>query len=69
MLIIIFIYNLYLDLKHTVAGQNISINLEHHEKSCFTLLNKHKFERIILNYISNALKFTPPKGAITFFAK
>ncbi len=35
------------------------------EESLHILLDKNKFEKILHNYLSNAMKFTPPKGTVT----
>lgn len=39
------------------------------DRSLFVLLDTNKFEKIINNYLSNALKFTPPGGIVKIIAK
>ena len=48
--------------------QGFEVNF-HADKSLHILLDKSKFEKIIHNFLSNAMKFTPPKGKITLTAK
>ena len=39
------------------------------EKELYLLLDKGKFEKILHNYLSNAIKFTPPKGSVDLIVK
>lgn len=44
--------------------KDILLSFESSEKQIFTAFDKRKMERIIFNFLSNAFKFTPGKGAI-----
>jgi signal transduction histidine kinase/DNA-binding response OmpR family regulator len=49
-----------------IMNNQLSFNLDFQiDKSLCILLDKSKFEKIIQNYLSNALKFTPPGGQIS----
>lgn len=45
--------------------KGIQLKFESSDKEIFALIDIEKFERIILNLLSNAFKFTPPGGKVT----
>jgi len=49
-------------------GVELSINYKA-DKTLHLLLDREKVEKIIQNYLSNALKFTPPKGKVRLLIK
>lgn len=47
-------------MEHT----GLTLRFENLERSLYTLADKEKLERAVLNMLSNAMKFTPPGGTI-----
>lgn len=46
------------------AHTAVTLNYTSHPESIYTLADAQKLERMVLNIISNAIKFTPPGGTI-----
>ena len=68
----VFFYNYFLQIFHSFQPLASNKTLEYHidyqvSKSLIIQLDKTKFEHIITNLISNAIKYTPENGSIHVF--
>ncbi len=50
-------------------SKNISLRLNSNKDSCFVYLDNDKFDKILSNLLSNALKFTPNNGFVSVTIK
>lgn len=55
--------------KYIAVRKNINFKFSSEYNNYITRFDKDKIERILLNLISNAIKFTPEAGSITFMLK
>ncbi|MDA3893105.1 MAG: response regulator [Salinivirgaceae bacterium] len=67
--IISFIDSTVLSFADFRESKNISLEFLPEENELFMLFDKDKIEKIILNLLSNAFKFTPEGGSIKVFAE
>lgn len=63
--IILFIQELSLSFTDVAERKNICFSFTTDKKSLITFFDHDKIERIIFNLLSNAFKFTLPKGKVT----
>lgn len=63
--IVLYLKNLFFSLESFTEKRNISLNFISDEKDIQVVFDAEKMERIIMNIVSNALKFTPENGEIT----
>ncbi|OPX44898.1 alkaline phosphatase synthesis sensor protein PhoR [Ruminiclostridium hungatei] len=57
--------DIVLPVAHFVRNKNISLIFDTEMEEKLIAFDQEKIERVILNLLSNALKFTPPGGAIS----
>jgi len=62
--IVLYLKNLFFSLESFTDKRNISLNFISDEMDIQVVFDAEKMERIIMNIVSNALKFTPENGEI-----
>lgn len=63
--IVLYLKNLFFSVESFTEKRNISLNFISDEKEIQAAFDSEKMEKIIMNIVSNALKFTPENGEIT----
>jgi DNA-binding response OmpR family regulator/nitrogen-specific signal transduction histidine kinase len=63
--IVLYLKNLFFSLESFTEKRNISLNFISDEEDIQVVFDAEKMQRIIMNIVSNALKFTPENGEIT----
>ena len=63
--IVLFLKNLFFSVESFTEKRNISLNFISDEKEIQAVFDSEKMEKIIMNIVSNALKFTSENGEIT----
>ncbi|MBB6215436.1 signal transduction histidine kinase [Anaerosolibacter carboniphilus] len=58
------IYDVVENFKYQCMSKNIEVNYEI-EENIFIYADKHRMSQILINLLSNALKFTTPEGQVT----
>lgn len=62
--IIILVKNIVDEFEYVASERHITLTFEHDQESLFLWIDPHNFDKIIINLISNAFKFTPDNGSI-----
>ena len=63
--IVLYLKNLFFSVESFTEKRNISLNFISDETNIQAVYDSEKMEKIIMNIVSNALKFTPKNGEIT----
>ncbi|MHB1146786.1 MAG: hybrid sensor histidine kinase/response regulator transcription factor [Lutibacter sp.] len=63
--IVLYLKNLFFSVESFTEKRNISLNFISDETNIQAVYDAEKMEKIIMNIVSNALKFTPENGEIT----
>jgi len=63
--IVLYLKNLFFSVESFTEKRNISLNFISDEKDIQASFDSEKMDKIIMNIVSNALKFTPENGEIT----
>lgn len=62
--IIILVKNIVDEFEYVASERHITLTFVHDQESLFLWIDTHNFDKIIINLISNAFKFTPDNGSI-----
>lgn len=62
--IIILVKNIVDEFEYVASERHITLTFEHDKESLFLWIDPHNFDKIIINLITNAFKFTPDNGSI-----
>jgi signal transduction histidine kinase len=65
----IFLENAVIPFKAFAGDRNISLNILYHLSNNYIVLDYDYMKRVIVNLVSNAIKFTPGGGFVTLSAK
>ena len=63
-----FVRGLASNVQHTAHARQLALRVELKDTLGWALLDREKLEKILLNLLFNALKFTPPGGHVTLRA-
>lgn len=67
--IVLYLKNLFYSVESVAASKKINLNFISDEEDIQVVFDQDKMEKIMMNMISNALKFTPEIGEITLTAR
>ena len=62
--VVILVKNIVDEFEYVAAERHITLSFEHDKESLFLWIDPHNFDKIIINLIANAFKFTPDNGII-----
>ena len=62
--VVILVKNIVDEFEYVAAERHINLSFEHDKESLFLWIDPHNFDKIIINLIANAFKFTPDNGII-----
>ena len=64
--VIAFLYEIFLSFKDTSESKNMDFNFEPSQPACKMFIDKGNLDKVTYNLLSNAFKYTPSNGKITF---